>query len=46
MKNGNKCLSCIFATIASVCFVGGIAILSGGRVEKHGKTRAHHNHVR
>lgn len=32
MKKGFlKVLSCAFATIAGVCFVSGIAVLSGGK---------------
>lgn len=32
MKKGLlRVLSCAFATMAGVCFVGGIAVLSGGK---------------
>ena len=46
MDNGMTVLSYALATMASVCFVGGIAILSGGRVKKHGTVRSNHRHVR
>lgn len=46
MDNGMTVLSYALATVASVCFLGGVAILSGGRVKQHGTIRDHHRHVR
>lgn len=46
MINGTTVISYALATMASVCFIGGVAILSGGRVKKHGTVGDHHRHVR
>lgn len=46
MKNGYKVISYAFAAIAGVCFGGGVAILSGGRVKLHGTTGGHYFHAR
>lgn len=45
MNRGVTVLSYALAVVASVCFVGGIVILTGGRVEKHGQTGANHIHT-
>lgn len=39
-------LSYVLATMAGVCFAGGIAILTNGRVKEHGQTRIDCGHVR
>lgn len=46
MNNGNVVLSYALVTIASLCFIGGVVILSGGRVDNHGKFGDDHIHTR
>lgn len=46
MNNRFTVLSYVLATMAGVCFVGGVAILTGGRVEKHGQTGDNRLHAR
>lgn len=46
MNNRTMVFSYALAAMASLCFVGGIAILSGGRVENHGQTGANYIHTR
>lgn len=43
MNRGIKVISYALAVMAGVCFAGGIAILTGGRVEKHGQTGANYS---
>jgi hypothetical protein len=31
MQNGRMFVSCLLATIASLCFMGGVAVLTGGK---------------
>lgn len=31
MQNGRTIVSCLLATIASLCFMGGVAVLAGGK---------------
>lgn len=45
MKNKYKAISYAFAAIAGVCFGGGVAILTGGRVKQHGATGGHYIHA-
>lgn len=44
--NKSTIISYALAAIASVCFVGGIAIMSGGRVDKHESAKSHSCHAR
>lgn len=44
--NRNIVISYALAAVASVCFIGGIAILSGGRVNEHGSVKSHCCHTR
>jgi hypothetical protein len=46
MDDGLVAVSCTLAALAGVCFVSGLAILSGGRVKQHGQTRVSNNNVR
>lgn len=46
MNNGNVVLSYALAAMAGLCFIGGIAILSGGRVDNHGQIGANYIHTR
>lgn len=39
-------VSYTLAAMAGICFVSGLAILSGGRVKQHGSNRIPNNHVR
>ena len=46
MNNGNVVLSYTLAMLASLCFIGGVVILSGGRVDNHGQFGGNHIHTR
>ena len=46
MDDGLTVLSYTLATIAGVFFVGGLTIITGGRVKLHGETGVRYIHAR